>query len=111
MLKHFATILKANTRRSNLCARLGGEEFLLVLTHSNEKQTEIAVERIRKQVAMEKFRFRDATFGVTASFGIAGFDGNLAPEFNALLALADAALYAAKSGGRNRLEFHSELSS
>lgn len=111
VLKHFATILKANTRRSNLCARLGGEEFLLVLTHSNEKQTEIAVERIRKQVAMEKFRFRDATFGVTASFGIAGFDGNLAPEFNALLALADAALYAAKSGGRNRLEFHSELSS
>ena len=37
VLKKFAEILKANTRSSNMCARFGGEEFLLVLTHVNKK--------------------------------------------------------------------------
>jgi two-component system, cell cycle response regulator len=108
VLKTFAAILKANTRRSNICSRLGGEEFLVILTHTNEEQTRTAVERIRKRLAMEKFRFGDATATVTASFGIAGFAGNHAPEFDGLLARADDALYVAKNKGRNRMEFHPE---
>jgi diguanylate cyclase len=42
---------------------------------------------------------------VTASFGIAGFQGKHAPDFAKLLKQADAALYAAKRAGRNRIEF------
>jgi two-component system, cell cycle response regulator len=111
VLKNFAAILKANTRRSNICGRLGGEEFVVILTHTNQEQTKIAVERIRKRFAMEKFRFGDATETVTASFGVAGFSGNHAPGFDVLLARADAALYTAKNKNRNRMEFHSEPSS
>lgn len=107
VLKAFAGILKANTRRSNICGRLGGEEFLLILTHTNKQQTEIAIERIRKRFATEKFQFRGTGTTVTASFGIAGFSGKKAPEFSQLLAHADAALYAAKNKGRNRVEFYS----
>lgn len=109
VLKHFAAILKTNTRRSNVCGRLGGEEFVVILTHTNEEQTKIAVERIREEFAMERFRLGDATVTVTASFGIAGFSGSHAPAFTVLLARADAALYAAKNKGRNRMELHSDV--
>ena len=110
VLKNFATIWKANTQRSNICGRLGGEEFVVILTHTNEEQTKTAVERIRERFARERFRFGGATVTVTASFGIADFSGSQAPDFNVLLARADAALYAAKNKGRNRMEFHSDAS-
>ena len=108
VLKTFAGILKANTRRSNLCGRLGGEEFLMVLTHTNEDQTKIAIERIRSRFASERFRLGQSDTAVTASFGVAGFSGKIPPDFDLLLAHADSALYAAKNKGRNRVEFHSD---
>jgi len=49
VLKSFAEILKFNTRRSNICGRLGGEEFLVVITHVEKENAAIAIERIRKQ--------------------------------------------------------------
>src|SRR6266478_1173215 len=50
VLKKIAEILRINTRSSNICARIGGEEFLIVLTHAERDQVEVAIERIRKQV-------------------------------------------------------------
>lgn len=105
VLKRFSDLLKANTRQSNMCARLGGEEFLLILTHADKNQVGIAIERIRKSLEEQEFSFADKRAKVTASFGAAGFRGSQPPEFNALLSRADAALYAAKNNGRNRLEF------
>lgn len=111
VLKAFSALLKANTRRSNICGRLGGEEFLLILTHTNREQTQIALERIRNRFASEKFRLGNETFSVTASFGVSGFIGTRAVEFTDLLADADAALYTAKANGRNRIEFYSTATS
>ncbi|HEV2400974.1 MAG TPA: diguanylate cyclase [Candidatus Sulfotelmatobacter sp.] len=111
VLKAFSALLKANTRRSNICGRLGGEEFLLILSHTNREQTQIALERIRNRLAAEKFRLTNETFSVTASFGVAGFSGAQAVEFADLLAHADAALYSAKANGRNRVEFSGVASS
>ena len=109
VLKTFAEILKANTRKSNICARLGGEEFLIMITHANKENTNIAVERIRKQFEAKKFVFDASTITVTASFGISGFHGTKPPDLSAFLARADTALYAAKSKGRNRVEFAADL--
>lgn len=106
VLKAFSSVLKANTRRSNTCGRLGGEEFLLILTHTNREQTQIALERIRTRLALEKFQLGNETFSVTASFGVAGFSGTSAVEFADLLSHADSALYTAKANGRNRIEFY-----
>lgn len=105
VLKKFSNILKANTRRSDLCGRLGGEEFLIVLTHAPRKDALTVIERIRRELETTPFTFGGCTVNVTASFGLAGFEGHEKPSvFSKLQALADAALYAAKRGGRNRAE-------
>jgi two-component system cell cycle response regulator len=105
VLKKVAEILKLNTRSSNICARIGGEEFLLVLTHVEKENVEIAISRIREQLGAQEFRFGNVSLRVTASFGIAGFEGSKAPDFAVLLKQADMALYSAKLNGRNRIEF------
>ena len=105
VLKEFARILKANTRASNICGRLGGEEFVLVLGHSHREGVHIAIERVREEVERQTLALGGAPVRVTASFGIAGFQSRKAPEFAQLLRDADGALYAAKRHGRNRVEF------
>jgi diguanylate cyclase (GGDEF)-like protein len=113
VLKAFAGILKTHTRQSDICARMGGEEFLIMMTHSDMGGTKTAVERMRKQFEGTKFTFGKHTMTATTSFGIAGFRGTKPPDWNALVARADAALYAAKHNGRNRIEFenfHEHLS-
>jgi two-component system, cell cycle response regulator len=105
VLKTFAEILKTHTRQSDICARLGGEEFLVMMTHSDRRGTKAAVERIRKQFENTKFTLGNSTAMATASFGIAGFRGTKPPDWNALVECADTALYAAKHKGRNRIEF------
>ena len=105
VLKQFATILKGNTRTSNICGRIGGEEFVLVLGHSERDGVETAIERVRDQLEKQTFEIGTTTVSITASFGIAGFRGKKAPDFSQLLRDADAALYAAKRAGRNRIQF------
>jgi two-component system, cell cycle response regulator len=104
VIQTFAEILKTNTRSSEICGRMGGEEFLLILTHSGKQDVEIAINRIRKQLEAHRFRFGETCLGVTASFGIAGFQGRTIPDFNILVNQADLALYSAKRNGRNRVE-------
>lgn len=108
VLKGFAEILKANTRQSDICARLGGEEFLVMLSHAEKEGTKTTVERIRKQFESKKFTLGNNIITATASFGVAGFRGTKPPDLNALVARADTALYAAKHKGRNRMEFELE---
>jgi two-component system cell cycle response regulator len=105
VLKRFAEIIKSSTRASDLCGRLGGEEFLVVLTHVEKENAAIAIERIRKRFEAETFNVANHTFGATASFGIASFRGTASPDFRELLTRADTALYSAKHNGRNRVEF------
>ncbi|MFZ3380760.1 MAG: diguanylate cyclase [Candidatus Acidiferrales bacterium] len=105
VIKQFAAILRRNTRRSNICARVGGEEFMLVLTHANHDDVYTIAERIRAQCEATEFAAGSARIRITASFGMAGFHGASAPTFDELAKQADAALYAAKRQGRNRVCF------
>jgi diguanylate cyclase (GGDEF)-like protein len=104
VLRSFSEILKTNSRRSDICGRIGGEEFLLILTHANEENAVGVIERVRAELQATKFNFDGDALTVTASFGIAGFQGTQAPDFNRLVAQADVALYSAKRRGRNRVE-------
>ncbi len=103
VLRQFAGIMRRNTRRSNISGRVGGEEFMMVVTHAERDDVATAVERVRKQCEETEFLSGTAKIRVTASFGIAGFHGRNAPAFEQLVRQADAALYAAKREGRNRV--------
>ncbi|MFZ0737658.1 MAG: diguanylate cyclase [Candidatus Acidiferrales bacterium] len=102
VLKSLAEILKGCTRASDICGRLGGEEFILVLTHVAKENIEMTVERVREQFEAKKFGFRGETVTVTASFGVAGFHGRELMDFSRMMTEADRALYEAKRAGRNR---------
>ena len=104
VLKKFAEVLRNNTRRSNMCGRIGGEEFVFILTHVNAEQARIAADRIRQKFQEQTFQFGDQSLTVTVSIGVAGFGGECRPDFNGILRRADKALYSAKNGGRNRVE-------
>jgi two-component system cell cycle response regulator len=104
VLKTFAHILKENSRASDMCGRIGGEEFLIVLSHTDEKGALIVVQRMREEMAAHKFQFGAKEVVVTASFGIAEYSCNQDQNFARLVAQADAAMYSAKQHGRNRVE-------
>jgi len=104
VLQKFAELLKISTRASDISGRMGGDEFLLVITHINEEQIRITVERLREQFAATRFSFDGASVQITASFGIAGFHGERTADFATLVKQADTALYAAKAAGGNQLQ-------
>jgi two-component system cell cycle response regulator len=104
VLKKFSEILKANSRRSDICGRIGGEEFLFILTHTTQDNARIVIERIRRELQAAIFDFEGGRLSVTASFGLAGYEGTQPAHFTRLVTQADAALYAAKRAGRNRIE-------
>ncbi|HEY2115970.1 MAG TPA: diguanylate cyclase [Candidatus Angelobacter sp.] len=107
VLQGFAEILRRNTRASDICGRVGGEEFLLALTHVERKDVGGVVERIRRTLEEQEFSFQGKIIHATASFGAAGLQGEKGADFATLLLRADAALYSAKQKGRNRVEFES----
>jgi len=104
VLKEFARILKRSVRSSDICGRTGGEEFIIIFTHADECNVGIVVERVLQQLRAHEFSFGAKSVQVTASFGIAGFQGKGVPDFAKLVNQTDAALYVAKRGGRNRIE-------
>ena len=107
VLKQFAELLRQSSRRSDICARIGGEEFLFVLTHNTETSASAVIERIRSEFSTMRFQFGGEAVTVTASFGVAEFRREAVQDFESLVRRADKALFEAKRLGRNRVEFSS----
>jgi two-component system chemotaxis response regulator CheY len=101
VLRVFADTLKKFTRGSDICGRLGGDEFLWVIAHSEPENVELTVNRFREQFAALSFPFSGQSVNVTASFGAAGSQGREIQDFRALVRKADQMLYEAKRNGRN----------
>lgn len=108
VLQRFAEIIKLQTRSADMCARLGGEEFVVAVSHVDRDGINIFVERLRRRMESERFEYQGTHFKVTASFGVASFGGQ-SNDFSQLLREADTALYRAKEAGRNRAEFAHNL--
>ena len=105
VLKKFAEILKRNTRASDICGRMGGDEFLLVITHVEDEYIRTTIDRLREEIAEWEFCFGTGSkVSTTVSFGIAGFQGKEAPDFSSLVQQADKALYASKRAGGNQVQ-------
>jgi diguanylate cyclase len=105
VLQQLAARLRATIRETDLLFRWGGEEFVILLAHTDPEDAPILAERIRAAVEARPF-LRDEAFRpveVTVSVGTAGAsDYPIDPDD--LLARADAACYRAKEAGRNRVE-------
>ena len=96
----FATIVKKTLRASDVIGRLGGEEFVALLP-STLAEAGIAAERVRRAFEAASI-LPGAHATATVSIGVAC--GSPLAEIDTLVARADAALYRAKSNGRNRIE-------
>jgi two-component system cell cycle response regulator len=108
LLQQFAGILKTVIRSSDICGRLGGDEFLLVITHVEADAIIKTVEGFREKMAEKRFEIGNEKVTITASFGIAGFSGKEILDFTMLVRSADKALYAAKRAGRNLIRIEPE---
>lgn len=94
--------LAATTRRTELAARIGGEEFAIVLPDAAEADLAGALERMRRLIGDEPVETSVGPLTVTASLGAAFFSPGDGPDPAGLFESADRALYASKHGGRNR---------
>ncbi|OIN85170.1 MAG: hypothetical protein AUJ12_09910 [Alphaproteobacteria bacterium CG1_02_46_17] len=105
VLKHFSEILRKALRPSDVIARMGGEEFVILLTNTDAKKAHVVLDRLRlvaeKEACPYKEDGEDKQLSFTTSIGYA--EGPLSDQENVehYIKLADSALYKAKEGGRN----------
>jgi diguanylate cyclase (GGDEF)-like protein len=106
LLVHIARILSETLREGDVAARIGGDEFTVMLSNIDSvEQIKVVAERILHDVS-KPIQISEHLVQITASMGISIFptDGN---DIQSLLKLADTALYQAKEKGRNQFHFYS----
>jgi len=103
VLRQLGLMLVATFRQVDVVARVGGEEFAVLLPSSTGDGALAVAERLRQLVAQQAILFEGGRIELTISAGVAASDGvNL--DLDTLMKRADQALYAAKANGRNRIE-------
>jgi diguanylate cyclase (GGDEF)-like protein len=105
VLRRIAELLRSGKRQVDSAARLGGEEFVLLVPDTDGDGALVLAERLRERV---RATFADDAQPITLSVGIATFPDD-AVDAGALLRAADDALYAAKRAGRDRSVVHRRL--
>jgi diguanylate cyclase (GGDEF)-like protein len=101
VLRQVAEIISRQSRSSDVVARIGGEEFLLVLPETDLDSARILAERIREAIGQRPLVVDFQRIEVTVSLGVACAIGNI--DLDDLTTEADRAMYLAKRGGRNRV--------
>ena len=105
VLRAIADVLPTVTRLSDVVARWGGEEFVIGLPQTSAVGARVAAERVRRAIAgISLAAPAGQTLTVTASVGVACLSAR--ETLDALVSRSDAAMYLAKSAGRNRVEVH-----
>jgi diguanylate cyclase (GGDEF)-like protein len=111
VLTEVSTAIMENVRGSDVLARYGGEEFAVILPETRLEEAILLGERLREAVAAMTVRDAFGSVRVTISVGVAAVLAAGISSPSRLVESADRALYAAKRGGRDRVEFHDELGS
>lgn len=99
VLQQFGQMLQKQIRSGDMAARFGGEEFIILLTHSDVDDARNVAERIRQQLATT--HFPDIDTPITVSFGLTPVSSP--KDISEALDRADALLYQAKRAGRDRI--------
>jgi diguanylate cyclase len=106
-LKKLGELLKDRLRINDFISRYGGEEFAIVLPHTDIKGAIIAGEGIRSYIDQSIFSYKDKKIPLTISVGISSFNKN--DDINTVFERADKALYLAKNSGRNKIKSEDDL--
>ena len=104
VLRTVGRMLKETVRATDVAARLGGEELMLMLVHTDLNGAKQVAENVRTRLEATEHRLDGAMVKRTASFGVASLEGrDKKASVELLLRRADEALYRAKQTGRNRV--------
>lgn len=101
VLKHIARLVSSNVRESDVCARFGGEEFVILLNNATPENGMAIGEKIRGALESTPYVGDNLQLSLTISIGIASIDKD--NNLNEAIDHADQALYDAKNSGRNRV--------
>ncbi|WP_418141229.1 GGDEF domain-containing protein [Marinobacter sp. MA] len=102
VLRHIGQLLESNVREADIAARIGGEEFAILLADAHAVQASELAERLLELMQKSPVRYRDVRIRPTASFGISALHPE-EPDLKNLLARADNAMYESKALGRGRV--------
>ena len=101
VLKHLTLSIQPDVRTTDYFGRFGGEEFLLILSETTLNGSCSYADRVRQKIEQLSFAEIDLELRITVSIGVTQYRPR--EEISATLNRADAAMYAAKAGGRNRV--------
>ncbi len=104
VLKHLALVLTEHTRKSDIVARIGGEEFAILLLNSDKNSAAVIAEKLRETVDGQSVPIDGEThISFTVSLGVASVDVENESNIDTALNRSDTALYRAKNSGRNKV--------
>jgi diguanylate cyclase (GGDEF)-like protein len=109
ILIQLAALMKNTIRELDLLGRYGGEEFIIILPHTNQETAISVAERLRILVSKEAFETDAGVLEITISLGVSAIDmanyayPDVPPDIDILTREADQALYKAKNSGRNQV--------
>lgn len=105
VLREVAARLQANVRTTDVVARMGGEEFIVLLPNTSPAGALVLAEKLRCALRETPLQLDHQSLPVTASFGVSGIRQHQRATLDALYSAADQALYIAKKQGRDRVEW------
>ena len=105
LLRQLANVLPRRVRKRDTLARLGGDEFGVLMEHCSLAQAKRIANGLRRTIAEHRFMWEGNSFAVGVSIGVVPID-DASEGVTGVLAAADAACYAAKDGGRNRVHVY-----
>ena len=101
VLREAAAVLRSSARREDSVCRIGGEEFLVICPNTDLESAMQSAERLRTNLSAKRITIGQTEKTLTVSIGVATREHNTL-DIDALVSLADQALYAAKEAGRNQ---------
>jgi len=103
LLQRTADIIRLSLREGDIAARYGGDEFVLLLPMTSSEEAVGVVERIREEMSIVFRKNAHLRIPVTLSVGVASRRDDFPPSADALVSMADRALYHAKGAGKDRV--------
>ena len=110
VLKHIATALKTNLRKTDILCRVGGEEFVAMCKRADKTAAIAIAEKMRRDIEKMPIKYENVQINVTISIGVATINKhNTGRDPDFLYREADAAVYHSKDSGRNRVSHYDDF--